>query len=467
MHKLHLAELRDSWSAWLGVCLTFVATNFSLTLSALTLLSAVRALQSGQFAKYDSTALVINPGENLFFCAIIGAIAISTATSLVLDSRRGSLARLALSGATPAQVTASIMVQLATVSVACSVLGDILAYALLQPTLAYLAGEREGELPTPPAVYAVYPALAANVLAVGVAMLGGWKQARRASRIPPVEALRQAQGGQPVKMSVGRWIGSVLWALVIVGSYSAVPAVTAHRTKETFSNLLTGSMILLIVAAAFLACIAPLLVGPLTRLWTAAVPPLDPSWSLARSTAVVKAPRLVKSVVPVMMTIGLLFGMLAIFDTLLATLAANGYDNKLSSAGAATLLVTLFLPLLISLSSGVGSLIMMSKQRDAELALSGIVGTTPTQRLAMPIMEAIIITVTGTLLGLAMVAISVAFLAVSVPAAGFTFAFRPSWAMFAATLGATTLVTVAATLLPTLRSLRLPEPKVIARLVAE
>ncbi len=467
MRKLHLAELRDSWTAWLGVCLTFVATNFSLTLSALTLLSSYRALQSGLFAKYDSTALVINPAENLFFCTIIGAIAISTATSLVLDSRRGSLARLALSGATPGQVTSTVMAQLAVVSVACSVVGDILAFALLEPTLAYLAGEREGGLPTPAAVYAVYPAVAANVLAVGVAMLGGWKQARRASRIPPVEALRQAQSGQRVRMTVGRWIGTGFWALLIIGAYSAVPALTAHRTKETFSNLLTGSMILLIVAAAFLSCVAPLVVGPLTRVWTALIPPFDPSWGLARSTAVIKAPRLVKSVVPVMMTIGLLFGMLAIFDTLLATLAANGYDNKLSSSGAATLLVTLFLPLLISLSSGVGSLIMMSKQRDAELALSGIVGTTPAQRVAMPIMEALIITVTGTLLGLAMVAISIGFLSIGAPAAGFVFAFSPNYAMFLATLGVTTLITVVATLLPTLRSLRLAEPKVIARLVAE
>jgi putative ABC transport system permease protein len=119
------------------------------------------------------------------------------------------------------------------------------------------------------------------------------------------------------------------------------------------------------------------------------------------------------------------------------------------------------------MAGGVGSLIMMSKQRDAELALSGIVGTTPAQRLAMPIMEGAVIAVTGALMSLVMVASSIGFLAISFPALAFRFAFSPSYATLGVAFVIATVVTIAATTLPTLASLRLPEPKVIARLVAE
>ena len=148
-------------------------------------------------------------------------------------------------------------------------------------------------------------------------------------------------------------------------------------------------------------------------------------------------------------------------------MAANGYSIQLSSAGVATPMITLLLPLLISMSSGVGSLIMMSKQRDAELALSGIVGATPAQRIAMPILEAVIITITGAILGVMMAAIALGFLAIGFPAAGFIFAYSPNYLIFAMTLAVALLITVSATVLPTLRGLRMPESRMIARLVAE
>lgn len=49
----------------------------------------------------------------------------------------------------------------------------------------------------------------------------------------------------------------------------------------------------------------------------------------------------------------------------------------------------------IAFSAGVGSLLMMSRQRDAELVLTGIVGGTPVQRVAIPLAEAFMITVTA------------------------------------------------------------------------
>ncbi len=469
MFRVHLAELRDSWTAWLGVCLGFIVINFTLSLSALALLSGLTAVRSGNLALDESAAFVWAPGMNLVFCAVTGATVIGSSTSLVVDSRRGSLARLSLTGATPRQVVATILSQLIAVSLACSVLGGALALAALKPTLAWVAyGRRNDEgLPPPETVHALWPVLLAALFAVGITLLGGFKQARMASRIPPVEALRLANDRPEDRITVLRWIRIGVWLLTVVAAFGTIRAITAEPTKETISNLLQVSIALLIVVAALLADLAPLIVGPLTRAWTTLVPPINPSWGLTRATTIAKANRLTKSIVPVMIAIGLTFGMVAQADVLVASLAASGFDVQLTGVGPGTLVIFLGLPLLIALSGGVGSLVMMSKQREAELALSGIIGTTPAQRLAMPIMEGVIIAVTGALLGLVMVVVAIGYLAVGFSLTDFTFAFSPSFVVLAIAFGITLVITVSATLLPTLASWRKPEPRVIARLTAE
>lgn len=68
---------------------------------------------------------------------------------------------------------------------------------------------------------------------------------------------------------------------------------------------------------------------------------------------------------------------------------------------------------------------------------------------------------------LVMVAVSVGLLAVDFPAADFAFAFAPTWARFAVPFAVSVAIMVAATVLPSLLLLRQPEPRVVARLVAE
>lgn len=471
MFRLQRAELRSSWSTWLGVSLAFIATNFALVLSALTLVAGNRAVRSGALDPLDSTAFVYNPAQNLVFSAVVGMVVIGTATNLALSARRGALARLALTGATPAQIVGTVMVQLVVVSLASSLVGTLLALLALTPTLEFLAYERiqaGTPMPAPEPVYALWPIALTTLGAVGVAVLGGLRQAVRGSRVAPVEALRShTADGQRIRMTVGRVIASCLVLLVLAGCYAAVALLVREPNKETVSNLVVLSMAVLILMALLLALLAPVLIGPLTRAWVRLLPLPVASWQLARRTVASRARRLTRSVVPVMMTIGLLLGMLAIWGSLESTLIANGYDIEMSATGPSTLLVFLGLPLLISLAGGVGSLIMMSRQRDAELGLLGIVGASPRQRILVPLLEAVIISVTATLLGLVMAAGALAVLALGLPGAGMTYAFVPPVAMFVATITVTTLITVGATVLPTLRALREVEPVLVARLVAD
>lgn len=220
MRRLHLAELRDSWSVWLGVCVGFVVINFALALSALALAAGRWMVSSGAVQVEDSAALVWGPSINIGFCVLVGGIVIGSSTSLVVDSRRGSLARLALAGATPGQVVATLMTQLVTVSVVCSLVGDLLAFVTLRPTLDFLTSERGASLPTATPLYVVWPVALANLFAMVLAVFSGFRQARRASRIPAVEALRQSAGGPTERMTVGRWLGAGVYLVIIVVTYA-------------------------------------------------------------------------------------------------------------------------------------------------------------------------------------------------------------------------------------------------------
>lgn len=471
MRQLHLAEIRASWSTWLGVALAFITTNFALVLSALSLVAGERAVRTGHLDLLDSTAFVITPAQNVIFCAVVGMVVIGTATNLALSARRGALARLALNGATPGQIISTVMVQLTLVSLVSSLIGALLALLLLRPALNFLAYERieaGTPMPAPEPVYSLWPIVLTAFGAVVVAVLGGLRQTLQASRVAPVEALRaQASDGQTISMTILRIIAAVGTGLVLALAFGSIAMFTSEPNSETVSNLVVLSMTVLIIMAVLLALLAPVMIGPLTRTWVRLLPLPFASWQLARRTVSSRARRLTRSVVPVMMTIGLLLGMLAIWGSLESTLIANGYDIEIAATGPATLLVFLGLPLMIALAGGVGSLIMMSRQRDAELALLGIVGATPRQRLFVPLLEAVIITVSATILGLVMAVGAIAVLAVGLPAAGMAYAFVPPVAMFLATVVVTLAITIAATVLPTLRARGEVEPVLIGRLIAD
>ena len=116
MHRVYLAELRDSWSAWLGVSIVFIGVNAVLASSALVIATGTAAVMSGELNIYHSTAFVFLP---IFYCLTAGLVGLSTigsATNLVVETRRGALARLALAGATPKQIKRSVTLQLIVVS---------------------------------------------------------------------------------------------------------------------------------------------------------------------------------------------------------------------------------------------------------------------------------------------------------------------------------------------------------------
>lgn len=467
MLTLLRGEIRDSWTAWLGVSLGFVVTSAALTLSALALRAAQRASGTVIPAMEAGTYQIIGTA-NLVFCLIVGLVVIGSSTQLVIASRRGAIARLALAGASPGTVIQTLLAQLGVVALVSALIGDVIAILTLRPALALLVMERADDAAGVPIPATLDGAaiLLANLAWLVVALIGGLRQSRKATRIPPVEALRQAQGSDADVRSRAHWLQGTLALVVLIGCFVALPSLTAQGA-ESFSNLMQTNLLVLLVAGWFLGSAAPALVRPVTAAWTRLGPSTSPVWTVARATVLARSTRLSRSVTPVMFAMGLSLGFLGLAATYNATLTASGFGFNLSHVGALTFVVNLGLALIVALAGSVGSLIMMSRQREAELALLGICGATPRQRIATAAGEALIITVTATLLGVVMVAIAYLHFAVGIGRIGLVFAAAVPLLPVLATLAVATLVTVAATVVPTLGTLGLPEPRVVARLVAQ
>lgn len=422
----------------------------------------------------DAAAFVFLGGSNLLLAGLTSIGVIGAAAALVVASRRGAIARLALAGATPAQVRRTLMLQLTVVTLACAVVGDLAAAATVQWFTDGQLLERglDAKVGQIAASRSISTMVTANLLCVGVALVGGWRQALVASRISPIEALRPEP--EPVRGGRRRLVGQVVrWTLVAGGLAVFVAAVAGFRAlgpelgPDAGDLSLQLSMLTLLLACGVLALAAPVTIEAFTTAWTRLVPSRDGTWVLARSTVLAKKDRLVKSVVPTMVAIALLFGMVAVVDTITASMVANGYDFELSSASFFAVFSLIGTALLIAVGGSVGSLLMMSKQRDAELALAGIAGATPYQRVVIPALEGLIITVTAVVLGLVAVAAGVLFqyFAIGTLLPKAAVGFSPG--LLAGVVGACLLVTVAATVLPTMVALRRPVPEVVARLVAE
>ena len=143
------SELRGSWPAWLGVALGFVMTSFALALSAMVFQSAFLAREVIVPAM-EADAYLANGGTNFVLSLIVGLSVVASSTELVVQSRRGAVARMSLVGSTPSGVVTTVVSQLGVVALLSAVIGNLLAVAAVRPALDYLQyGRRERRYPHP------------------------------------------------------------------------------------------------------------------------------------------------------------------------------------------------------------------------------------------------------------------------------------------------------------------------------
>ena len=165
-----------------------------------------------------------------------------------------------------------------------------------------------------------------------------------------------------------------------------------------------------------------------------------------------------------MFAVGLVFGLMMVGQTFSNVAAAVGVE--LEGSSPTSLLTFIGMALAVAVAGGVGNLVMMSRQRSAELALDGVIGATPRQQVLVPVFEALIITVTASVLGLVMALVGALLLVSGLSQALPGLEIGIPVALLGWSVVVCLVVITMATVLPVLRSLREPAPAVIARLVA-
>lgn len=466
MRALIIAELRAAWTSWFAVLIAFVATGFAIVIALLMVGSVEATVASGTVPPNEVPALQFIPLWNLFL-AVIGTLSvIGAVTGLVVQARRGAVARLALAGATPGQVSRILLAQLAIVALAGAVIGFGIAVIAQPAALAMLLGDRGA--PDDSGIVRFDPLFAILGLVgfVLVALLAGHRQARVAAGVPPVEALRTAPGVIVRRRNIGRWIGAALLALCVITIGAAVVFLAPELGRDGADTVLQGAVIAMLISGSALSLSAPLTIGLLTRAWTALIPSRSASWVLARAAVIAKGERLARTITPIMLAVGLLIGIGAIAASTQAMLLAIGHPG-IGNASVASFIVLIGLILLVSISGGVSVLLMMSRQREAELALAGVVGATTVQQVLITVFEGVIITVTATILGVVMMSVGMTIFIAGLSVLDLPVNFIMPWNALLAVIVLCGIIVVASTTLPVLRSLQRPARQVVAQLAAE
>ncbi|WIM99361.1 ABC transporter permease [Actinoplanes oblitus] len=296
--------------------------------------------------------------------------------------RRRELGLLRTVGATPRQVRRMVYREALLVGAAGAVLG-VLIGAALAPAAGHLLVTSGFEPSTYRVRYTALPIAGALLLGPLVALAGAGSAARRAARVRPLEALREAAVEQR-RMSRPRWITGGL--LLAAGVALAVGTATSDDAQDGASFALYAAMALV----TGMATLAPATIPPVARLWRGG----GPIGLLVRESALTATRRTASTAAPVLLTVAfavLVSGMVRTSTTAYAvgraTDVATGrvlvpdHTPGLSDAavagapGAATLPATVFDPDRRALSAiGVDPAAFLATDRGARVVTGALGG---------------------------------------------------------------------------------------------
>lgn len=238
--------------------------------------------------------------------------------AFVIALRRRELGLLRMAGATPGQVRRTLLGEAGVVGVAASAAGCALGvWAAPWLVRALVEG---GVAPTCFTLRAAvrWPYEVAFGVGVLVALAGAWTAARRAGRVGPAEALREAAVDTGVLPWSRRLIGGLLLAAglaLLARSLWTDPADLLKRKTYT-----TQPMILITAVAA----LAPALVGPAVRLLVR----LPGAWGLlVRENAAASVRRTAAVAAPVLVTVALAGSLLGSAWTVAGARAAEARER--------------------------------------------------------------------------------------------------------------------------------------------
>ncbi|MFL6075091.1 MAG: FtsX-like permease family protein [Mycobacteriales bacterium] len=239
--------------------------------------------------------------------------------------RRREIALLRMVGGTPRQVRRMLLAEALAVGMLASATGTLLSLPF-----GGLVGAVMVHYGLAPAGFTVAPRWWPPAVGVGtglvVALLGVWAASRRARRVRPIEALRDASVDRRV-MTASRWIFGLSFlggGVAMLAGMAAADDTGGRITRVVFASEL------LIVGVALLG---PVLIPPLVRLLTLPLRRLrGPGGLLVREGALAARRRTVATVAPVLVTVGMTASLLGTVGTLNAATAADRRHGLLASS---------------------------------------------------------------------------------------------------------------------------------------
>lgn len=255
MNHLSRQTVRTSWPAYLGAFVALasgvvlIATTVNLIGSVDTTLTDLgsAATQEHRHQLDDLTSMFGIMSTISLFMAIF---VVGSTFGFVVATRRRELGLLRLIGATGRQVRRLVLGESVVVAAAAVIVGCLVATPLAVPVLELIRriGLTDLHLIAPPAWLSWAVAAPSGIV---VAMLGAWRSSRRAAKIPPSAALREA--------AVERARPSLLQLVVGTLSLAAVVAVTvlAQHVEPLFA-LVTAILLPEVIVIGIMCFGAPL-----------------------------------------------------------------------------------------------------------------------------------------------------------------------------------------------------------------
>ena len=221
------------------------------------------AKQAADAAKSVNDGMAMIRNVLLGFAAIallVGGFVIFNTLSITVAQRTREFATLRTLGASRKQVMRSVRLEGVVIGLVASVLGLVMGVGIAKGMIA-LFGALGVELPDAGTVIASHTITTSLIVGTGVTLLASIIPARRATRVPPIAAVRE---GSVLPASKFEEHSAKTGVVVLVASLAALAAgMFAHGVSAGLVAVLLAAGVLGLFAA--IALLAPRLVKPLAR----------------------------------------------------------------------------------------------------------------------------------------------------------------------------------------------------------
>ena len=186
-----------------------------------------------------------------FIAVFVGAFVIANSLSITITQRTREFATLRTIGASRKQILRSVLLESFIIGLGASIVGLFLGLALAKG-LFWIFGQFGFTLPNTGLLFKTRTVIWSLVVGTGVTMIASMRPARRATRVPPIAAVREGATIPPGRFAKYRPVGSATLAvlgfvLLIFGMWGA------HGTSSVLLFMGVGAVLVFFGVALFSA----------------------------------------------------------------------------------------------------------------------------------------------------------------------------------------------------------------------